>query len=164
MGVSTIMFITAKPESILEIMPKAIRALNKWQRNELANYADRKGFDGILQFIMRDKSKDIGELKEFTNGVKVNTHDFELFNIRFSIYGELRNLSATHVCSEDYSDIYQGGKIIFSLGSWGMSEEIMMVVAEAIKDFGDIYFVKEDITYNFTKLDFSKNKSNSKKQ
>jgi hypothetical protein len=157
MGVDTKMFIAAKKEAILEIMPKVITALNKWQRNELDRYANLKGFDNRISFIVRDKEAGVNKnLKEYSNGItSCDTHDFGSFNILFTVNGESRQLFITHSCSSDYSDTYEGDKIIFSLGCWGMSEEIMMVVAKSINDLGEIYYVKNDCSEDFVKLDLS---------
>jgi len=127
MGVDTKMFIAVKKEAIIDIMPIVINALNKWQRSELDRYAD----------------------------LTCDTYDFGSFNINFTIHGENRQLFITHTCSNDYSDTYKGDKIIFSLGNWGVSEDIMMVVADAIKEKGDLYYVKNDCSDDFKKLELS---------
>lgn len=156
MGANTTMFITTKKENILEIMPKVISALNKWQRNELDNYWNKKGFENRAQYIFRDKENPKNkDLKDYSNGIrKITTHDFRSFSINFNVNDETRNLFITHTCSTDYSEIYEGDKIIFSLGCWGMNKEIMLVIANAIKDFGDIYFVENDCAEDFIKLKF----------
>tara|TARA_R110000822_G_scaffold84617_1_gene198550 strand:- start:9 stop:488 length:480 start_codon:yes stop_codon:yes gene_type:complete len=155
MGLDTKMFIAVKKEAILEIMPKVITALNKWQRNELDAYADLKGFENRIAFIFRDKYSGVNKhLKEYSNGISsCDTHDFGSFNISFTVNHEVRQLFITHSCSCDYSDTYKGDKIIFSLGCWGMSEEIMMVVAKSIDDMGDLYYVKNDCSDDFVKLE-----------
>ena len=156
MSVDTKMFVTAKREAILDIMPKVIACLEQWQRNELDNYWKSKRFDNRVQYLFRDKSldKDKG-LVNFTNGISgCETRDFGSFSIYFTVHGENRRLFITHTCSNDYSDVYKGDKIIFNLGCWGMSEEIMMLVSEAVKDFGDVYFTKNDSENDFERLEF----------
>lgn len=44
------------------------------------------------------------------------------------------------LCYTDHSDTYEGDKIIFSIGCWGSYNEIMMIVADAVKSFGDVYY------------------------
>lgn len=156
MGVNAKLFIATKPENLLQIMPKVINALNVWQRAELDQYWDKKGFENRLQFMFRDKKIGVNkDLKDFTNGIyDVRTHDFRSFDIYLTVHGEKRTLFITHNCSGDYSDTYVGEKIIFSLGSWGLSKEIMMVVADAINEFGDIYFTNNDCSDDFEKLNF----------
>ena len=93
------------------------------------------------------------DIKDFSNGIRsCYTHDFGSFNISFTVHGEKRILFVTHTCSNDYSEVYEGEKIIFSLGCWGMSEEIMLVIADAIKEFGDVYYTKNDCEDEFKKL------------
>lgn len=57
---------------------------------------------------------------------------------------EARSLFCTHSCSCDYSDTYDGEKIMFSIGHWGMCDEIMKVVAKACKEFGTVYYDHND--------------------
>lgn len=145
MSVDTKLFIAAKEEKFLEFMPKVIQALNKWQRNELKEYATQQGFNNPLQFLFRNEEKEINKnLKNFTNGVECESYDFKSFNINFIVHGENRHLFVTHSCSSDYSEIYEGDKTIFSLGCWGMSEEIMMVIAEPLKEYGGVYYDYND--------------------
>jgi len=146
MGVNTQLFVTANKSDMFDLMPKLIRDINEWQRHELHSYADMKGFDRPIQFILRDKTNPLNEgVKDFTNGISsITTHDFGSFTMNFTVYGQKRNLFITHDCSCDHEDVYDGDKIIFSLGYWGMSHEIMMVVADSVKEFGDLYYVKDD--------------------
>ena len=146
-------------------MPLVIEAINKWQRKELDAYLEKKGFDNRMSFLFRDKDKKVNKrLKDFTNGIdSCSTTDFRSFYINFTVYGEKRSLFITHTCSDDYYTTYDGDKIIFSLGSWGLSEEIMMVCANAIKNLGDIYYTKNDCDNNFKKLKrMNKNDSNNR--
>lgn len=146
MGVNTKMFVATKTKNILEVMPIAIKAINKWQREHLDNYWDKKGFKNRISFLHRDKEIGVNkDLKEYTNGIRsVDTHDFRSWNMCFTVHGEKRSLFITHTCSYDFKDAYEGEKIIFSLGFWGMSKDIMMVIGDAIKEYGDIYFVEND--------------------
>lgn len=145
MGVNTKMFIAVEKEAIIKVMPLVIKAINEWQRNDLDRYADSKGFENRMSFLFRDKDAEINKvLKEYSNGIRTcDTYDFRSFNINFTIHGEIRQLFITHNCSNDYSDTYKGDKIIFSLGNWGMSEDIMMVVADAIKEFR--YYLRANV-------------------
>lgn len=156
MGVDSKLFVTAKREWVLDVMPKVITEINKWQRNLLDQYWDKKGFDSRVEFLFRNKEIGVNkDLKDFSNGIhSINTHDFGSFYINFTVRSEKRNLFITHTCSNDYSEIYKGDKIIFSLGCWGMSEEIMMVVAHAVKEFGDVYYVYDDCSDDFKKIEF----------
>lgn len=142
MGVNTKMFVATDSNNILKLMPKLIKAINVWQRDKLDTYCKSKGFKSRMEYLFQ---KDSNNNKVFTNGIyNVSTTDFRSFNIYFTVHGEKRALFITHECSCDYSDTYEGEKIIFSLGASGMSEEIMMVVAEIVKEFGDVYYTPND--------------------
>ena len=154
MGVDTKMFIGTKKENILEIMPKVIEAINVWQRADLDRYVDLKGFGNRMMYIFRDKDLEKHQdLKNYSNGISsVDTYDFRSFYINLIIASENRSLFVTHSCSSDYSDVYKGDKIIFSLGCWGLSEEIMMVVAEAIKEYGKVFYCQNDCNGEYKEL------------
>jgi len=149
MSVNTKMFVATSKENILKIMPKVIEELNKWQREKLDNYWKENGFKSRVHYIF---NKNKSNNPDFTNGVNTSTYDFLSFKITFTVNGEKRILFITHTCSNDYQDIYEGEKIIFSLGCWGMSEEIMLFLSEVVKEFGDVYFTKNNSTDDFEKI------------
>lgn len=151
MGCDTKLFVATKTENITKVMPKVLKALNEWQRNRLDQYWNDNGFRSRLQFLF--STKDDENYQNFSNGVKsCNTYDFESFSIYFTVENEDRRLFVTHSCSSDYSEFYEGDKIIFSLGTWGMSTEIMKVVAETVKEFGDVYFCENDCVKEIEQL------------
>lgn len=148
MGVNTIAFVTAKKEVMFDLMPKLIKDLNKWQRVLLDEHW-KGNYDSRLQFLLDT------DFKDWSNGIgEVRSYNFGSFTIPFKVNGEQRDLFITHNCSNDYSDTYKGDKIIFSLGNWGMSKEIMMVVAESVKDFGRVFYVGNDCSEDLKELDF----------
>lgn len=153
MGVNTKMFVTAKKERILEVMPKVIQTINDYVRFEFNKYMKEIREDwNFIQYSIKYK-KEGSNLKRFTNGVgSCYSYDFGSFHIDFSVNDENRSLFVTHTCSNDYSDVYVGDKIIFSLGCWGSSEEIMLLLADTVKEFGDVYFTKNDCETDFIKL------------
>jgi hypothetical protein len=154
MGVSTKLFVATESKNIVDLMPVVIGAINKWQRNHFDKYLAEKGFDNRVSFLFRDKNAGANKhLKDYTNGIhSITTYDFGSFDINFTIHGEQRTVFVTHTCSNDYKDIHNGEKIIFSLGYWGMSREIMTVIGEAVKPFGDVYFIEDDTTDEWVKL------------
>ena len=160
MGVNTIAFVTAKKEVMFNLMPKLIADLNKWQRKLLDTECEKKGRIRT-HFLFEDNKK---EIENWSNGISdINTYDFNSFSIYFRVNGEKRKLFITYTCSNDYSDAYKGDKIIFSLGNWGMSKEIMMVVVESVKDFGRVFFVGNDYDEEFKELTFETDLSNQTK-
>jgi hypothetical protein len=154
MGVDTTMFVATKKENILNVMPKVIDTLNVWQRKKLDAYWKEKGFNCRASFLLRDKELDNErDIKNYSNGIRtINTYDFRSFTLQLTVDGENRVLFITHNCSNDYSDTYEGDKIIFSLGYWGLSVEMMKVVAEVCKEFGDCYFTENDCRDEFVKI------------
>jgi hypothetical protein len=151
MGVETKLFVTAKKEVMFDLMPKLIKDINEWQRAKLDAEAKNNGFSR-MRFLF-SISENIEVKKNWSNGISnVGTRDFNLFTINFRVNGERRRLSISHDCSCDHSDTYEGDKIIFSLGCYGISEEIMLVVAESVKGFGDVYYNPNDSTYDFKKI------------
>jgi hypothetical protein len=142
MGLDSKLFVATKKENILQVMPKVIEGLNTYIRAELDAYLEEKGFSNRMQFMFRDKESELNKgLKDFSNGIsECTTYDFRSWNINFKIQGENRSLFVTHTCSNDYKEVYDGDKIIFSLGYWGLSDEIMKVVAESLLEFGDVYY------------------------
>jgi hypothetical protein len=150
MGVSTTLFVTAKPEVILDLMPKLIEDLNVWQRAKLDAEVKLSKYDNRLQFLWSESKINF---KYWSNGIaSITTNNFSGFNLIFRINGETRNLRVTHTCSNDAKDVYDGDKIIFSLNCWGMCEEIMMAVNESVKGFGDVYYEYSDAEDNYIKL------------
>lgn len=148
MGVDTKLFIAVDRTKFLDLMPKLMKDLNEWQRFELDTVCKKADMNRLQFLFSSEKNKD-----KWSNGVtSVTTNDFGSFFINFRINGESRNLFVTHTCSNDYSDIYKGDKIIFSLGKWGICEEIMMVIADSIKEFGDVYYIENDCDDNWVKL------------
>lgn len=154
MSVNTKMFVTAGQEKFLDIMPKVVEQLNKWQREKLHSYCKENGFNNIFSYLWRDKKKDQENgIFEYSNGVnKIHSFDFRNFEIFFTIRGEHRRIFVTPNCSMDYGEVYEGDKIIFDLNAWGMSEEIMMSFADVLKEFGDVYYTPNDCSEDFVKL------------
>ena len=145
MGVSSQLFVCSNAENLIHIMPKVISALNKWQRNLRANAISNPSDIFDEEFIAK-----------WSNGISaITTYDFGSFSLFFRVDGEQRRLFVTHTCSSDYSDIYEGNKIIFSLNSWGMDVAIMDVVANAVKEFGDVYYTDNDCDNEFIKINFN---------
>lgn len=57
---------------------------------------------------------------------------------------EHRTLHLHFNCDSDYSDIDGRDKIIWSLGHWGMAEEIIKLICKSMVGFGDVYFIADD--------------------
>lgn len=147
MAVESKMFVGTDTRDFNKIMKEVVKTLNEWQRKHLSNEV-KKLNTTVLKFLHCE-----GGMDKWTNGIyTIDTHDFDSFNIRFKINGENRSLFVTHSCSSDYSETYVGDKMIFSLGAWGMSDEIMLTISEVIKNFGDVYYTPNDCYEDFKKI------------
>jgi hypothetical protein len=149
MGINTKAFVTATPTKILELMPKLITDINKWQRDLLDKVVVESKYDNRIQYLSNE-GKDL-----WSNGISsITTSYFHSFSIYFKVYGESRRLFVTHTCSGDYEDTYKGDKIIFDLGCWGRSEEIMKMVGKSVSQFGRVFYVYNDCEDYFEELKF----------
>lgn len=146
MGKSTTLFVTAKKEEILNIMPIVIKDLEEWHKTKLDS-AVEKSKNNKIEFLLSNKDN-------WSNGIGViRSYHFDIFRTSFNVDGEHRSLYITHTCSCDYSETYDGDKIIFSLGRWGKyDKEIMMVIAKSVKSFGVVYYNHDDDYDDFIKL------------
>lgn len=140
MSVDSKMFVTCKKEDVISIGNSVTEALNTYVRDKLDNYwKDNTDAQSRINFMWSDSYKD--QNNKFTNGVSVTSHNFDTFVISFGNGDDcIRNLFMFPTCSSDYSDVHEGYKVIFSIGYWGSSEEIMNVVAGALKPYGDVYY------------------------
>ena len=57
---------------------------------------------------------------------------------------EKRKLSLHFDCNYDYSDISKSNKITWSVGSWGLSQEIIKTICKAMTGFGTVYYIPQD--------------------
>ena len=92
-------------------------------------------------------------IRDFTRAkAEIFTSNFNHFWLSFVTAKESRDIFMTHSCSYDYKEIYDGEKIIFSIGHWGDHQIYMDIIKDAIKDFGDVY---EDVN-DCDDIDFEK--------
>lgn len=72
--------------------------------------------------------------------------------VNFIVGGEARILSVHFDCDCDYSE-YGDKKIIWSLTQWGMAEEIIWSICEAMKPYGKVFYRANDaITEEFMEV------------
>lgn len=140
MGVDAKLFVTCGKDKMYEVGQKVINAINIWQRSELDKHIEEDGrYMNRMHFLCNKKEHQ----QEWSNGCSIYAHNFDCISFDFKC-GESRSLKMFVDCSCDYSDTYDGDKITFSLGCWGRSDEIMKVVAEAVAEFGDVYYDNND--------------------
>ena len=140
MSVDSKLFVTCNKEDVNSIGNLVTEALNVYVRDKLDNYwKNNTDAQSRVNFMWSDSYKD--QSNKFTNGVSVITHNFDTFVISFGNGDESRrSLFMFPTCSSDYSDVCEGYKVIFSIGYWGSSEEIMSVLSGALKTYGDVYY------------------------
>ena len=140
MSVDSKMFVTCNKDDVISIGNSVTEALNTYVRDKLDNYwKNNTDAQSRVNFMWGDSYKD--QSNKFTNGVSITSHNFDTFVISFGNGDDcIRNLFMFPTCSGDYSDVYDGHKVIFSIGYWGSSEEIMNVLSEALKPYGDVYY------------------------
>ena len=140
MSLDSKMFVTCNKEDVISIGNSVTEALNIYVRDKLDNYwRYNTDAQSRVNFMWGDSYKD--QNYKFTNGVSITSHNFDTFVISFGNGDESRrSLFMFPTCSSDYSDVYDGYKVIFSIGHWGSLEEIMNAVAGALKPYGDVYY------------------------
>lgn len=74
--------------------------------------------------------------------IECNTRS-KFFSIRFKVSNENRILMIHFGCDCDYSE-YGNSKIIWSVGYWGMAEEIILSICNAMKQFGQVFYEAND--------------------
>lgn len=151
MSVDSKLFVTCGRDKTIEVGQAVRKALDIWVREELDATVKRTGSPN-RSFLLTNPIKSI----YLTNGVKgINTQEFRSYTFHFGCGDKFERMLWMHVdCNYDYSDTYEGDKIIFSIGCWGMYDEIMKVVAKAVAPFGDVYYDFNDCDdQDFVKLE-----------
>ena len=149
MSVDAKLFVTCGKEKLFDVLSAVTAALNIWQRNLLDNHIATTEYMNRLHFLYNDNND-----QGWTDGVHSDFSFPDIISTNFKVDDEDRSLKIFPDCSCDYSETYEGDKIIFSLGCWGMYNEIMMVVAKAVAPFGDVYYDFNDCDdQDFVKLE-----------
>ena len=144
MSVDSKMFVTCNKEDVISIGNSVTEALNVYVRGKLDDYwKNNTDAQSRLNFMWSDSYKD--QNYKFTNGVSIKTYNFDTFVISFGNGDDSRrSLFMFPTCSDDYNYVVEGYKVLFSIGYWGNSDEIMNAVAGAIKPYGDVYYDYND--------------------
>jgi len=84
--------------------------------------------------------------ENYKNAVCHISDTSEMLMITFTYKGEDRKMFVHLDCDCDGEDCgyADGSKIIFSLGAWGYSVEIMEAVIKAFKNLGTCYIIRND--------------------
>jgi hypothetical protein len=141
MSVDSKLFVTCGKDKYIEVVNAVVLQLNSWVRQKL-DYHWMSNTDATSRghFIFDKENYDASK---FTNGTRISAYNLDVVSIDFGC-GEFRSLKVLGDCCSDYSSVCEGHKILFSLGNWGMHQEIMNQVALAVEPFGDVYYDHND--------------------
>lgn len=144
MSANTKAFVCCGKENLFDVVNSVVDHLNELCISLGKQYAKSIGLKNKLN-LYKKYSESWGWYctGSFLSNLSVISIDFKI--------GEKRSLHIFPDCFSDYNDVYDGDKIIFSIGCWGKNEEIIKVVCEAIKKFGDVYYCLNDCTDDFVK-------------
>lgn len=139
MSVSSKVFVTCGKESMFDIINTVVNTLNIFSRELLDEYVSEKGLANRIRY-----EEELHEQK-YSNGCHFFAYDADVISFIFGSGDTFfRNVKMLCNCSGDYKDIYDGDKIIFSLGSCGKSKEIVNILCAALVRHGDVYYDYDD--------------------
>lgn len=142
MSVNSKLVVKCKPEDELNVLRSVKHSIDayiiKIVDEHWKNNSDAKS---RFEFIRSARKENC---KLWSHKSDITTFDFNLFYYTFGI-GEERMLTAYLGFDTDYDgELPKGNSVIFGIGLCGKSEEIMMCVADAAKEFGDVYYDRND--------------------
>lgn len=139
MGIDSKVFVVAEYGRALDVGDAVKRRIDQWLFSKVWEEAQLLGFANPAQLIHSDYNlKGDGRLWSMSTDIRAN--GFDCFQINFTVEGETRTLWYFPDCSCDTDDITKQHTLSFSIGYWGMCDEIMQEVIEALKDFGKVYY------------------------
>lgn len=156
MSVDAKLFVTCGKEMMFEVGNAVTQALNFYSRKKLdeviASLDIKKEKLARYNFLKSEEYNHINY--KYSNGVKLEAHDFRTICFVFGCGDCCKRIVWMNVgCDTDYKDTYEGNKIIFSTACFESSDEIMKVIAEAVKPFGNVYYDHNDCdSEDFVKL------------
>ena len=142
MSVDYKVFVACDVNKALDVYSACLRAINDFVSKKRSFYINRFGLYTEVPLVVRENL--------FVPYIR--SYDFDTFRIMFGDGWKHRQLFMTHVCSCDHADVYDGDKIIFSIGARGDYDVVMSYVKEALKKFGDVYERDESKAKEFTKV------------
>lgn len=146
------LFVTCNRDKLADVVDSVVDALNVYSRKKLdAAISSCDVAKNRIHFLNNQDA--FSETKKYSNGVSITGYNLRLISLLFGCGDEtIRALNVSSCCHSDYSDIHNGPKIIFSLNRWGSSSEIMNIVCNSLKEFGDVYYNENDCSDEFIKM------------
>lgn len=140
MSVDSELFVACSIDDALNVGNAVASALTEYVRDLTdTHYKENTSAKNRAHFLLGEEFREEGKL--FSSICKVSTYDFETFVFTFGTGEESkRSVYMFTSCGCSYADTYKGYKVIFSIGFWGKSDEIMKVIAEAVKGYGRVFY------------------------
>ena len=144
MGLDSRVVLACNKEDVLSIGKSVTKALDGYSRDKLDDFwQNNTDACNRIQFLHNYSYKE--HSVKYTNGISISSYDFESFIFVFGNGDDLkRSLYMFTTCSSDHEDIEGDYKVVFSLGYWGSSNEVMKVVIDAVKQYGEVYYDYND--------------------
>lgn len=152
MSIDSKTFVVCDKRDMLTIANSAAEAINKWLRAKLDQEVEKSGANSRIQFL--NNKDDYNSRNWSNNGCHTFSYDFNSFSIVFGC-GDGDNHTAARrsiflsYTESDYNNLVNGGKLIFSMGSWGSNKEIIDLLSNVLVDYGTTYKIYDDSTDNW---------------
>lgn len=144
MGVDAKLFVVAGQDQALEIGNTVQEELYDYISYKV-NYAAREhGYKTAWHFLRSTDNRDANGKPQYRFGTNITSHDFYGFTFSFLVDGEDRMLWYHTDCSCDTDHITKEHTLLFSIGHWGHVDEIMLTVAESLKEYGEVWYDHND--------------------
>lgn len=137
-------FVTVGKEKAIDVGREVQKAIHKLVNDYNKGKIESTGLYNIYQY--NNMIDDIGDInKKLTMYVNISSYDFNNFSFVFGYDDSQRRVFMTTDCGCDHKDVDPSDdKISFLIGNWGSDEIIIKTIAEAIKKFGNTYYVIND--------------------
>lgn len=152
MGVDTKLYVEVQDHMAdrIDVIKRAGSAIEKKIYEHLDEEVQRRGYKNRLHMLFNLKDSEKGT---WTNGFgQFSTYGFNMFTVNFGYKGERRNLSCFIDCDCDMEEYSQAGGVIFSLGCWGSSDEIMRAIIDELRNDFRMWYEYNDCSGDVEKV------------
>lgn len=148
MSVDAKLFVMCDLSLTNEIGNKILNKISEYQRDVLDSFWKKNHNTSEIMNRMIFLYVDGGE-ESWSNGASLYTGSFGTWAINFKIHDYSHVLWIHNCCSSDYDDVSEGDKLTFSTGVNDRTEDIMNIVKEVVKDYGEVYYTPNDCSEEF---------------
>lgn len=78
----------------------------------------------------------------------------KMITLHFTLNGEARMMSLHFDCHDDAIELGKCKKVFATLGCWGASDELILLAARVLADYGEVYTVFNDCSQSYVKQNF----------